>query len=197
MEHREIPDEHRHEVKGSSTASQGQVLQSNGQGGTFFNTVSPSNLGVQGVGTLYTNGSTWSLQNMEKAYGSVSSPSDSSSVITFPDTNSIPVFEAVVNYEIGTLLNVQYSQEEYGLVVPYTGVYLVSVSGRFSSFPQNSSISISIEGQELVIFINNTSTFSGSLLVSASQGDVMIPSLTPSVAGSYTLEGLSFMVVYQ
>lgn len=43
MEHVSIPDNQRHEVKGASTATAGQVLKANGDGTTTF--VAPSSLG--------------------------------------------------------------------------------------------------------------------------------------------------------
>lgn len=42
IQHKNIPDAERHEVKGASTATVGQVLSSNGSGGTTF--VNPSSL---------------------------------------------------------------------------------------------------------------------------------------------------------
>lgn len=58
MEHKDIPDAQRHEPKGASTATVGQVLTSNGDGTTSFATIS-----VGGYETVVSNYSTAATQN--------------------------------------------------------------------------------------------------------------------------------------
>lgn len=58
MEHKDIPDAQRHEVKGASTAADGQVLVSNGDGTTSF-----AYLDVGGYDLVLSNFSTAATQN--------------------------------------------------------------------------------------------------------------------------------------
>ena len=58
IQHKDIPDSERHDVKGASSASLRQVLTSNGDGTTSFQNLTVSHLGIQNltVGTVLTVG---------------------------------------------------------------------------------------------------------------------------------------------
>lgn len=58
VQHKDIPDSERHDVKGASSASLRQVLVSNGDGTTSFQNLTTIHLGIQNltVGTVLTVG---------------------------------------------------------------------------------------------------------------------------------------------
>ena len=80
MEHKDIPDAQRHEPKGASTATAGQVLKANGDGTTSFSTINVG--GYQQVFSAYSTAATQNPSAVDTAlqveFGSAITAADAS-----------------------------------------------------------------------------------------------------------------------
>lgn len=150
IQHKDIPDSERHELKGASTAIVGSVPVSNGSGGTTFQKLSVNNFtgaiptGVPDL-VLATSGD-GGFKTLSPAYGQFTQTQT-----TFPVT--VTVTSSLISG--GMLIDAQ------AVRVPTSGVYFFT-TGTIKYVPAGESTPISIYTPKLINASSNSVIFSGT-----------------------------------